>query len=308
MKCLILGGGGFLGSHLSDALIAEGHAVRVFERPNLQRMMNYEISDQVEWFEGDFVNREDVAGAVSGSDIIYHLIGTTLPKSSNDNPVYDIETNVIGTLNMLESARKERVRKIIFVSSGGTVYGIPKETPIKESHPTDPICSYGIGKLAIEKYLNLYSVLHGIDHCILRLSNPYGERQRVTGAQGAVAVFMYKTLCNEEIEIWGDGGVRRDYIYVGDIMAAFLKATYYNGKDRVFNIGSGQGVSLKDLLVAIESVTGRQVTCKYLPGRSFDVPINILDITKAGTVLGWQPRTSLHEGLSRTLKWMLSHR
>jgi len=186
MKCLVLGGGGFLGSHLCDALLAKGYAVRIFDRPNLKRYRIFSADEDVEWLEGDFVNQEDVAQAVPGCDIIYHLVSTTLPKSSNDNPVYDIETNVVSSLHLLEVARKADIRKIIFVSSGGTVYGIPNETPIKETHPTNPVCSYGISKLSIEKYLKLYHSLYGVDYCILRLANPYGERQRTVDAQGAV--------------------------------------------------------------------------------------------------------------------------
>ena len=233
MKCLILGGGGFLGSHLSDALLAQGHAVRIFDRPNLVRFRSFQTDEAMEWFEGDFINREHVAAVVSGCEVIYHLVSTTLPRSSNENPAYDVETNVVGTLHLLEVAQKNNIRKVIFVSSGGTVYGIPQEVPIKESHPTEPICSYGIGKLAIEKYLNLFHLLHGMDYCVLRLANPFGERQRIAAEQGAVTVFLDKALRNEEIAIWGDGSVVRDYFYVGDAVSAMTKALAYKGPWRI---------------------------------------------------------------------------
>ncbi len=208
-----------MGSHLCDALLAEGHSVRIFDRPNLKRFREFSADEQVEWVEGDFANQEDIARAVPDCDVIYHLVSTTLPKSSNDNPVYDVETNIVGTLHLLEVARKSTVRKVIFISSGGTVYGVPNSTPINEEHPTNPICSYGISKLTIEKYLNLYYTLYGLDYCVLRLANPYGERQRTTVAQGAVAVFLHRALRNETIEIWGDGSVVRDYIYVSDAIS-----------------------------------------------------------------------------------------
>ena len=150
MKCLLLGGGGFLGSHLCDALLVEGHSVKVFDRPNLKRYRDFSDGEDVEWVEGDFGNQEDVGQAIPGCDVIYHLVSTTLPKSSNDNPVYDVETNVVSTLHLLDVARKSSVSKVIFISSGGTVYGLPNSTPINESHETNPICSYGISKLAIE--------------------------------------------------------------------------------------------------------------------------------------------------------------
>lgn len=307
MKCLILGGGGFLGSHLSEALLAQGFTVRIFDRPNLYHFKSYQGNDAVEWVEGDFVNREHVAHAVRGCDIIYHLVSTTLPRSSNENPAYDVETNVIGTLHLLEAAQKNRVRKIIFVSSGGTVYGVPQEIPIKESHPTEPICSYGIGKLAIEKYLNLFHVLHGMEYCVLRLANPFGERQRVATAQGAVAVFLDKALRNQVIEIWGDGSVIRDYFHVSDAVSAMTKALAYEGSSRIFNIGSGVGQSLNEILDAIENLLGASVKRSYLPARAFDVPVSVLDISKAAETLSWKPQMSFAEGLSRTARWLESN-
>ncbi len=304
MKYLILGGGGFLGSHLSDALLAQGHSVRIFDRPNLRRYREFLASEAVEWLEGDFDNKDDLAQAVPGCDVIFHLISTTLPKSSNDNPVYDVQTNVIGTLHLLELARRESVRKLVFVSSGGTVYGVPKQVPIKESHPTDPVCSYGITKLAIEKYLGLYHSLHGLDYCVLRVANPYGERQRVNATQGAVTVFLHKALRNETIEIWGDGSVVRDYIYVGDFVDAALKACSCQGDQRVFNIGAGKGKSLNDVLAAVESLLGAEVQRRYVSSRSFDVPTNVLDISLAKEALHWHPTIPFREGLSRTMNWL----
>lgn len=306
MKCLILGGGGFLGSHLCEELLIQGHVVRILDRPNLARFKPFQQHETVEWIDGDFINRKDVDNAVSGCDIIYHLVSTTLPRSSNENPAYDVETNVIGTLHLLEAVRKHKVKKIIFVSSGGTIYGIPKEIPLKESHPTEPICSYGISKLAIEKYLSLYHLLYGIEYCVLRLANPFGERQRVSAAQGAIAVFLYKALRNEAIEIWGDGSVTRDYFYVSDAVSALIKALSYDGDNRVFNIGSGVGRSLSEILGAIDLLLGTPVKRVYLPSRAFDVPVNVLDISKAGDLLNWKPQTPFAEGLSRTARWLKS--
>ncbi len=304
MRCLVLGGGGFLGSHLCDALLAEGHTVKIFDRPNLKRYRAFSADEDVEWVEGDFANQEDVAQAVPGCDIVYHLVSTTLPKSSNDNPVYDIETNVVSTLHLLDVARKEGIKKIIFISSGGTVYGIPNDVPIREDHPTNPICSYGISKLAIEKYLNLYYTLYGLDYCVLRLANPYGERQRTSAAQGAVAVFLHKALKNESIEIWGDGLVVRDYIYVTDATDAMVKALSSTGGQKLFNLGSGQGQSLNDILEVIEGVLGRSVTRSYVEGRALDVPVSVLDIESVKESLKWEPRVEFREGLEKTLVWM----
>jgi len=304
MHCLVLGGRGFLGSHLVEALLAEGNRVSVFKRPHSPRLLDIANYQQVRWFEGDFVNREDVARAVQGAEIVYHLISTTIPQSSNQNPIYDIESNLVSTLNLLEIAKEARVKKIIFISSGGTVYGTPQTLPIHESHRTDPTCAYGIAKLAAEKYLSLYHHLYGLSYCILRVANPYGERQMANSAQGVVAVFLGKVLRNEPIEIWGDGSVVRDYIYVGDVIEALIKAKSYEGECRLFNIGGGHGLSLNELVDAIENMLGRTVQKKYLPSRLFDVPVNVLDISAAATFLDWTPRTPFQAGLCRTWAWL----
>lgn len=303
MRYLVLGGGGFIGSHLCDSLLQSGQTVRVFERPSLSRYREFKDTELIEWVEGDFTNKVDVADAVQGCDVIYHLVSTTLPKTSNDNPVFDIASNVVGTLNLLEAAKQAKVSKVVFVSSGGTVYGIPQQIPITESHPTEPVVSYGISKLAIEKYLYLYHVLHGMEYCILRIANPYGERQKVNTAQGAVAVFLYRALYGQPIEIWGDGSVTRDYIYIGDAVSALLKAGEHQGKQQLFNIGSGEGKSLNQILDTIEQLLGRSVNRRYLPGRDFDVPTNVLDITRARESLGWEPQTTFMEGMQHTLRW-----
>lgn len=304
MKCLILGGAGFIGSHLAQGLLAAGHQVRIFDRPNLVLPPELLADKRIEWLEGDFLNEDDLASVVPGSDVVFHLVSATLPKSSNDNPVYDVESNVMGTLRLLDIARSNGVARVIFTSSGGTVYGLPHTLPISESHSTEPLVSYGITKLAIEKYLHMYQALYGIDYCVLRIANPFGERQRVSVAQGAVGVFLNRALHNETIHIWGDGSVTRDYIYVKDVTAALVKTLSYQGQQRIFNIGSGHGLSLNEILAAIEKLLGRPVPRSYESGRKFDVPVNVLDISRAREHLGWQPAVSFHDGLVNTLAWM----
>ena len=304
MKCLVLGGGGFIGSHLTQGLLAKGHGVAVFDRPNLILPPELQSDPRISWFEGDFLNQDELAPAMVGVDVVFHLVSATLPKSSNDNPAYDVQSNVVGTLRLLELARVCRVSRVVFASSGGTVYGVPQALPISESHPTEPMVSYGIAKLAIEKYLHMYQALHGIEYCVLRLANPFGERQRVSAAQGAVGVFLHKALREETISIWGDGGVTRDYIYIKDVVSAFISAMSWQGDARVFNIGSGEGLSLNDILSAIENLLGRPVERRYEPARSFDVPVNVLDTTRAREHLGWEPSITFQDGLARTLAWM----
>ena len=264
------------------------------------------LSGNIHWIEGDFTNESDVIEATKNIDIVFHLISSTTPKNSNDNPVYDIESNVISTLKMLESLKKNKVQKIVFISSGGTVYGSPNYLPIDENHFTDPICSYGISKLTIEKYLGMYRHLYGLDHTIFRLSNPYGPYQTPVSNQGVIAVFLYKAIKEETIEIWGNGEVIRDYIYIGDAIDAIIKSLDDSSNGTILNLGSGTGYSLNDLVNTIESVTGRKIRCDFKEARKLDVPSNILDISKAKQILDWQPRVTLEEGITRTLEWLKS--
>lgn len=302
MKCVIFGGAGFIGSHLAQRLLEAGHAVRVFDLQDRGRAGGIPRAREIEWVRGDFLDRGSVRDALSGCQAVFHLAWTTLPKSSNDNPAADVESNVVGTLHLLDAWRRGGAGKVVFVSSGGTVYGAPRTVPIGEEHPTHPISSYGITKLTIEKYLELYRVLHGVDYSVLRIANPFGERQRVESGQGAVTTFLHRAHRGEPIEIWGDGSVVRDYIYVGDVADALVRALDYRGARRVINIGGGVGRDLNQVVAAIERVIGRPVERRYLSGRNFDVPANVLDIRLARAELGWQPTTAFEDGLARTLR------
>lgn len=308
MRCLVLGGRGFIGSHLVDALLVRGHTVRCFDRPHVAPLGDAHLSNSnFELYEGDLVSEADVIEALEGCEVCFHLVSTTLPKSSNVDPVFDVESNVLGTVRLLTHAVKSGLKKVIFVSSGGTVYGVPTQLPIPETHPTNPVCSYGISKLAIEKYLGLFKHLHGLDYTVLRLANPYGERQRTNASQGAVAVFLGKVLRGEPVEIWGDGSVVRDYIHIADVVDALLAALERTASEHVFNIGAGRGHSLNEVLDAIENVTGRGADRRYSPGRVFDVPASVLSIDRAKQMLGWVPRLEFEQGISRFVEWLAQH-
>ena len=298
MKIAILGGGGFIGSAITDRLLRDGHAIRIFERPRVEPYRVFTDDEDVEWVAGDFSSVHDVDRTIDGVDLVLHLISTTLPGNSNDDMVYDVQSNLVATLQLLGSMVARRVRKIVFISSGGTVYGDPKYLPIDENHPTDPRVSYGITKLAIEKYLLLYQHLHGMKATILRVANPFGQRQRVETAQGAVAAFLSKAMNGEPVEIWGDGSVVRDYIHVSDVAEAFARAVKYDGERSVFNIGTGIGTSLNELVDLVERAVGREVVRVYRPSRRFDVPVSILDNSLARRELGWERRVTLGEGLA----------
>jgi UDP-glucose 4-epimerase len=307
MRCLVIGGGGFIGSHVVDALVRNGNEVTVFDRPNISLENLCDSIDDVKIIQGDLCNPVDIEDSIREKDVIYHFAATTLPGPSNQNPLYDIETNLVSTLGILENAVKNDVKKIIFASSGGTVYGIPQSLPITEDHPTEPTCSYGITKLAIEKYLFLYNHLHDLNYIVLRFGNPYGQRQRTENIQGVIPVFLWKLNNNEIIDIWGDGTVSRDYFHISDLVDAVLKATHSSFSHDIFNIASGNALSLLDILSIMEKVTGIHPQLRFLPGRKLDVPVNCLDIGKARRLLKWQPTVSLEDGIQKTWEWIKTH-
>jgi UDP-glucose 4-epimerase len=300
----VFGGGGFLGSAIVDRLLDEGHTVRVFERPRIQPHRAFTAGEKIDWVEGDFGHIPDIRQALKGADAVVHLVCTTRPKSSNDEPIFDVQSNVVSTLQLLEEMRQFGIQKLLFASSGGTVYGPPIQTPINEDHPTNPTTSYGITKLSIEKYLQLEQLLHGLRPVILRVANPYGERQRVEYAQGVVAAFLKRALAGEPIEIWGDGSVIRDYLHISDVARAFSAALNYQGMGRVFNIGSGSGTSLNELVQILSELLEQDLDVIYQSAREFDVKSNVLCCERARQELGWQPEISMAAGLRRTLAWL----
>lgn len=300
----VFGGGGFLGSNICDRLLKDGHQIKIFERPRIEPYRTFSKDEMVEWVTGDFSSKHDVEAFIDGVDVVMHLISSTLPRGSNDDVIFDVQSNVMPSLNLLDAMATKGIKKIIFISSGGTVYGNPIYTPLDEEHPTNPMVSYGITKLTIEKYLLLFQKLYGIKANILRVANPYGERQRVETAQGAVGVFLNKALRGEPIEIWGDGSVIRDYIYVGDVADAFVHAVDYQGEKSVFNIGSGHGKSLNELISTIKDILGLDFEVRYLPSRSFDVPVSVLNSSLALKEMGWAPKIEFHEGIKQTAHWM----
>lgn len=301
MNILITGGSGFLGQNIIRRLTREGHSVTCFDRyeaPFLEEC-------GAQFIPGDISEVKQLEGTLTGVDAVIHMACTILPQMSNSDPLFDVVTNVGGSLHLLDAAVKNKVKKVIFFSSGGTVYGVPRQVPIPETHPTNPTCSYGISKLMVEKYLRLYRELYGLNTCSLRLANPYGPYQRVKSAQGAIPVFCYKALTGAPIEIWGDGSVRRDFIYVDDVVSAVLKVVETEEDiPQEINIGSGKAVSIRELLAFIGDATGKTPDCRYKPARAFDVPVSMLDITLAEKHLHWKPETSLADGLRKTVEYI----
>jgi UDP-glucose 4-epimerase len=302
MRTLVLGGSGFLGSHIVDKFLAEKHDVTVYDLyPERYRRSPRGIK----FVTGDFGNVGALDELIAtGFDSVIHCVSTTTPKSSNESPEFDIQSNVIGTLYLLDICVKHKVGKLVFLSSGGTVYGdIGDLDLVDETHAVRPRCSYGVSKLTIEHYLDVYKHLRGLDYVALRLSNPYGERQSPLRALGALTVFVHRTLQRQNIEIWGDGAVTRDFIYVGDVANAVYLATT-KPISGVYNVGTGTGLSLRDLLTHIAEVLGQEPTVSWLASRSFDVPRIVLDAAKLKKVTNWDFHTQLNEGVSITADWL----
>lgn len=299
MKALVLGGNGFIGSHVVDALLMAGHNVRVFDRGSeLYRLPLASVDYRL----GSFSDIPALAEAIEGVEVVYHLISTTVPSTSNLDPVGDIEGNLVNTVRLLQLMVQKGVRRIVYLSSGGTVYGTPEILPIPESHPLKPICSYGVVKIAIEKYLYMFQALHGVQSVVLRASNPYGERQGHSGVQGVIGAFIGKLLEGQSIEIWGDGNVVRDFIYVTDLAQLCVLAGEAEVSG-VFNVGSGLGQSINDIISILEEVMERSIHPVYKPGRIYDVPRVVLDVTRAKKVFGWSSHVCLEQGIVYTWKW-----
>jgi UDP-glucose 4-epimerase len=305
MRILILGGSGFLGSHVVDRFLAGQHDVAVYD---LATERFRRTPDGVTHFSGDLRNVAALEEALAtGFDAVLHFISTTTPRSSNESPEFDIQSNVVGTVNLLNVCVRHGVKKFIFLSSGGTVYGdIGNDANADENHPVQPLCSYGVSKLSIEHYLRIYQKIHGLDFVSLRISNPYGERQNPLIALGALTVFLYRTMTRQTIEIWGDGSVVRDFVYAGDVAHAVYEATL-QPVIGVYNVGSGLGMSLNDLLVEIAEATGLEPRVKHLEARPYDVPRIVLDSSKLRIDTGWSCAVPLRQGITRTAHW-LQHR
>ena len=302
MNILVLGGSGFIGSHVVDQLLAAGHKVRVFDRaPEHYRSR----LKRVEYRLGSFDDTFQVAEALQGMDAVCHLISTTVPGTSNLDPVADVQNNLVNTLLLLEQMRKKGMKRILYLSSGGTVYGNPEYSPVGENHPLNPISSYGVVKVAIEKYLNMYQQLYGFEPVILRPSNPYGSRQGHAGVQGLIGTLLSRTLAGEALEIWGDGSVIRDYMHVGDLARLCVTALESNSCG-VFNAGSGEGYSINEIVELIRDTIDDQLQVNYSEGRDFDVKEVVLDISQAKAEFGWQPEISLAAGLTDQLHWLKS--
>lgn len=290
---LLVGGAGFLGSCLAEYLVVNGYKVRVFDifEPLVNR-------DEVEFIRGDYLQIGDFDFIFKDVQIVIHLVHTTVPQTSMADMSYDVVSNVLPSISLLQMVTKHKIKKFIFISSGGTVYGVPSQELVTETHPTSPISSYGITKLTIERYIQMFSYLYGLNSFILRLSNPYGVQGRFKKNQGVIPLFLNAIKETGSIEVWGDGSVVRDFIYVDDFCEALLEVLKKDIKPDIYNIGSGIGHSLNDVIKVIRNQIGK-FEVVYKNGREIDIPKIVLDTQKFENQTGWKAHTSLEDGIKR---------
>ena len=301
-KCLVLGASGFIGQNLCQSLLEHGCRVIAFSRSE----SNQSFVDKCDWITGDFREINKFSSMFDGVDYVFHLISTMNPANSNKDLERDVTENLIGTLRLMELCKTKMIKRLIILSSGGTVYGPNVSIPTHESEPCNPNCSYGIVKLAIEKYATLYRRMSWIDSIVLRVSNPYGPYQ-ISKDQGFIATAIEKALRNEVIKVWGDGSVVRDYIYVSDVVSAILAAVKLNNPQapHIYNIGSGYGRSIDQVLDSINKIHKlNSLKVVKEDGRLVDIPISILDINCAKSFLNWSPSIPWQKGLELTYQWI----
>lgn len=319
MNILILGAGGFIGTNLTLAYMKND-----VERKNNITVYDYSLEyfnevkkfsfENIQYKEGNFDDSTNFDDLVKNMDIVYHMISTTIPATSNEHIIDELYANVIVTTKLLDACVRQDVKKIVFISSGGTVYGKESQVPLKETTATNPISSYGIQKITIEKLLYLYRYLYGLDYRIIRLANPYGPYQRPNSGLGVVTTFIYRAMNNDTIVVYGDGTVVRDFIYIDDAIEAILKIVDGEGfdsrgkKHKTFNVGSGNGVSVNEVIECIKNTLKLEVNIEYRNGRKSDVPVNYLDIGLYEDVYGKLVNNSLSEGIKKTKAFLEKRR
>jgi UDP-glucose 4-epimerase len=307
-RALVLGANGFIGSHVVDSLADAGYNVRAFGSFH-DGNPRFNEHDNIEVVNGSFLNRADVRGALDGVDFVFHLISTTTPATAEADPMIDIETNIQGSVALFQDCvANGGIRRVIYTSSGGTVYGESLEdTPIGEEHALKPVSPYGIGKVTVENYLQYFKVKHGLESTAFRIANPYGPRQQRHRKQGVIPIFLERSISDEPVTVLGDGSMVRDYIYVKDVadmMVSTLKSRPNHG---VYNLGSGVGNSVNEVVRAIEVATNKPLSVEY----NTDVPstfvhTSVLDSERFFSEFGHREVVQLNEGIQRTYEQLRS--
>ena len=301
MKMLVTGGAGFIGSHLVDRLIKQGHKVVVID--NLSTGKKENLNPKAKFYKVDIRDSQiSYIFKKEKPEIVFHYAAQIEARKSVEDPVSDAKINIIGSLNILENCRKCKIKKIIFASSGGEIYGDANEIPTSETYFPSPISPYGVGKLTVEKYLDAYFKLFKIPYIALRYGNVYGPRQNPNGEAGVVAIFIIKMLKNKQPLIHGDGKQTKDYIFIDDAIDA-TTLSFKKDFEGILNIGTGEETSVLEIFYKIKELTHSRVKEKHIPFPICSFKRGCLSIEKAKKQLGWQPKYSLDKGLKETVNW-----
>jgi UDP-glucose 4-epimerase len=301
MKVLLTGGAGFIGSWVAEALIADGNEILIIDDLSTGKIQN--IPKDATFANADIRDRDRLEKIFDDfkPEVINHHAAQMNVRNSVEDPIFDAQVNILGTINLLELSIKHEINKFMFASTGGAIYGEPEVIPCIEDTLPAPISPYGISKYAVEKYLNYYRAVHGLSHVILRYSNVYGPRQNPHGEAGVVAIFCDRIKYGNPCEVFGDGKQTRDYIYVEDIARANILSL--NAEDVILNIGTAVETSVNQIVSKLKRVTNRNVQVAYSPRRSGEVDRIALEIKRAEELLGWSPHVNLEDGLSKTWEW-----
>lgn len=297
-KCIVFGGGGFIGSHLVDELVRSGHEVTCFDRPTDNRP-TYE-SQGVNRLFGDFMNDADVGNALDGQEYVFHLVSTTTPATAEEDPDFDVETNVLASIRLLQQCVNKGTKRVIFASTGGAIYGDQDKASLAETDITMPVSPYAIGKLTIENYLRFFKKKHKLDYAVFRISNPYGTRQNPVRKQGVIPIFLRNIAEGKPITVIGDGSMVRDYIYVEDVVSMVCSTLERDCQYDTYNIGSGKGESIASIIGLIEQVTGRNVQKDHKEKPATFVDHVTLNTTRFKSEFGIVPQTTLEDGIRKT--------
>ena len=301
MHVCVTGGAGFIGSHVADALLDQGHTVHVIDDLSTGRRRN--VPAEATLFEQD-IRSEAAAGLIAKHEyelLVHHAAQMDVRKSVDD-PGFDADVNIRGLLNLMEAGVEHGLQKVVFASTGGAIYGEPAYTPQDLDHPLQPVSPYGVAKLAAEKYLQYYRQEYGVETVSLRYANVYGPRQNPHGEAGVVAIFARELLTGGQPVIYGDGEQTRDYVYVGDVVRANLAALSYEDSG-VFNVGTTRETSVNELFRTMRDIAGSDVPEEHAPAKPGEQQRSVLGIEQSRQALGWEPQVTLDEGLSRTIRW-----
>lgn len=303
MKVVLIGGTGFIGTNLAIKL-SEDNDVTIIDKCEEYFQTLRGINIPASFIVGRFDKDADFDSQVRGQDIVYHLASTIIPGDSNQNIGDEMESNVLVTCKLLDACVRQHVKKVIFLSSGGAVYGKKGTNPVSEDMVTYPISSYGLQKVAIEKLLYLYRYQYGLDYRIIRLANPYGPYQRPNGRLGVVTTFVYNAITSGELKVYGDGSIVRDFIYIDDAVKGIIKIATGENELRVYNLGSGTGTSVNEVINVIKKFLNPELQVAYIAGRCTDVPINYLDMSRYEKTFGKLNPISLDNGIKRTAEFL----